>query len=293
MPLVAQLKPDELLAVFGPGTRSVLKTRFLLLQALLILGFAVLSGCGAGPVTAGSGNAFFSIVPGSVSIDTNCTGCNSRNGHGNPVDQFAAISSDGSAAHVTWSVSGGDHDAGPGTVSANGEYTPPGYLTADRVQVMVTASLAANPSIKATSQLTVTPGFLQPLTPENVALGANGTVTVTGYLAEAGGSTGISFALADRASGASGGQGSLSPPSCEWSDRAFTRCTVTYTAPTTIAATGVTYLVATAGNFAGKVDAEILLNTAGVASNPASHQGELPGPVELGKARAGTTTTSI
>jgi hypothetical protein len=43
----------------------------------------------------------------------------------------------------------------------------------------------------------VTPGFLQPLTPENAALGANGQVTVTGYLAEAGGYAGINFALSN------------------------------------------------------------------------------------------------
>jgi len=282
MPVVAQVYPNKPLTVEEPDSTGVPRSRFWLSGALLILAFGAMSGCGAGPAAAGTGNAFFSILPGSTSIDTNCTGCNSQSGQDVPVDQFVAVSSDGSAAQVRWSVSGGDRTAGPGTISSTGEYTPPGYLTADRVQVMVTASLAAEPNIRATSVLTVTPGFLQPLTPENVALGPNGTVTVSGYLAEAGGSTAISFALADRPSGASGGQGTLSPPSCEWSEKAFTRCTVTYTAPATIAATGVTYLVATGGDSAGKVDAEVLLNTAGVASNPASHQGELPGPVELG-----------
>lgn len=279
---MAQTCSNKSLTGVEPGSRSVLGSRFWLFQALPILGLAVLAGCGAGPVTAGSGNAFFSVVPGSVSIDTNCTGCNSRNVHGGAVDQFVAIQPDGSAAHVTWSLSGGDPNAGPGTISSTGQYTPPAYLTADRAEVVVTASLAARPEIKANSVLTVTPGFLQPLTPENVALGPNGTVTVTGYLAEAGGSTGISFALADRPSGGGGGQGSLSLPVCERSEKAFTQCTVTYSAPPAIAGTGVTYLVATSGNSDGKVDAEVLLNTAGVASNPAGHQEELPGPVELG-----------
>mgnify|MGYP001599993037 CR=1 FL=1 len=86
--------------------------------------------------------------------------------------------------------------AGPGRIAAAGEYTPPSYLTADRAQVVVTARLAADSRIAASARLTVTPGFLQPLTPENVALGANGTATITAKLAVAGGNSGIHFALA-------------------------------------------------------------------------------------------------
>ncbi|HLY04673.1 MAG TPA: hypothetical protein VKR31_02895 [Rhizomicrobium sp.] len=252
-----------------------------LLPALLTCLLAVLAGCGAGPVTARSTNAYFSLSPGSAVIDTNCTGCNTHNAHGSPIDQFTATSSDGGAAPVAWSVSGGDRVAGPGTITSTGQYTPPSYLTADRVQVMVTASLVGNPAVKASSLLTVTPGFLQPLTPENVALGTNGAITVTGYLAEAGGTGGISFALADTPTGESGGQGTLSTPNCERSEKAFTQCTVTYTAPAAISSTGVTFLVAMAGA-ASKTHLEVLLNTAGVASNPAGHQGEFPGPAMLG-----------
>ena len=188
----------------------------------------------------------------------------------------------GGAAAVTWSLAGGDATAGPGTISADGQYTPPSYLTVDRVQVQVTAALKSNPAVKATSVLTVAPGFLQPLTPENLALGANGTATITGYLAEAGGSASIQFALADTATGTSGGQGSLSTTICQRSSKAFTTCTVTYTAPTTIASTGVTYVVAMAGSSPARTEAQILLNTAGVASNPASHQGQQTGRVLLG-----------
>ena len=61
-------------------------------------------------------------------------------------------------------------------------------------------------SSKANAVLTVTPGFLQPLTPENVALGANGQVTITGYLAEAGGTTGINYALSTRERGRAAGR---------------------------------------------------------------------------------------
>lgn len=241
-----------------------------MLPAILAPALAALAGCG-GAVTANPAQTAFSLSPGMASIDTNCTGCNAADAHGLPVHQFAATLTGGGAAAVTWSLSGGDASAGPGTISATGQYTPPSYLTADQVQVTVTAALNANPSIKATSVLTLTPGFLRPLTPENLALGANGTATITGYLAQAGGGASIYFALADTATGSSGGQGSLSAPHCERSGRAFTACTVTYTAPAVVPTTGVTYVVATAGNSPAKTEAAILLNAAGVASNPASH----------------------
>ena len=196
--------------------------------------------------------------------------------------RFSATLAGGGAAAVTWSVSGGDPGAGPGRISAAGEYTPPSFLTADQAQVVVTARLAADPRIAASAQVTVTPGFLQPLTPENVALGANGSVTVTGKLAVAGGSAGIQFELANTATGSSGGQGSLGVTTCQRSSKAFTSCSVTYTAPATITSTDVTYLVANAAGSPAKTEAEILLNTAGVTSNPAVHQGQLATLMPLG-----------
>ena len=167
----------------------------------------VLAGCGGGGVTANSSNGTFSIAPGSATLDTNCTGCNATNSSGASVEQFSATLAGGGAAAVTWKVSGGDANSGPGAITSSGQYTPPSYLTADSVSVTVSATL--NSGATATVVLTVTPGFLQPLTPENAALGANGTLTITGYLAEAGGHTGIAYALASTASGSSGGQGSL------------------------------------------------------------------------------------
>ena len=227
-------------------------------------------------------NGAFFISPGVASIDTNCTGCNATNARGISVRQFLATLNRGRAAAVIWSVSGGDAIAGAGTISSTGQYTPPSYLTADRVQVVVTAALKSNPGVKATAVLTVTPGFLQPLTPENAAVGAGGTVTISGYLAEAGGSGGIHFAVADSATGSSGGEGTLSATNCQRSSQAFTFCTVTYTAPAVVQTTGVTYVVAAAGNSSAKTDTELLLNAAGVASNPASHQAQLAGLVALG-----------
>jgi len=249
---------------------------FLLAPALLIL-----AGCG-GLVTANSTNSTFSISPGVDALDTNCTGCNASNAGGGSVEQFAATLNGGGAAAVTWSVAGGDATSGPGSITASGQYTPPSYLTADRAEVVVTATLDANPGIKASSVLTVTPGFLQPLTPENVALGANGTVAITGFLAEAGGATGIHFTLATTASGTGVGQGSLSATTCQRGSQAFTSCTVTYSAPASVQATGATYVLATVGASTSKASAVVLVNTAGVMSNPANHQGQLASSVLLG-----------
>ncbi len=233
-------------------------------------------------MTAHQTNSVFSISPDSTQIDTNCSGCNATDAHGSPVHQFAATLNNGSAADVSWSVSSGDVSAGPGTISRNGQYLPPSYLTSDRAQVQVTATLKADPSVKATSSLTLTPGFLQPLTPENVALGANQTLSVTGILAEAGGSVGVHFSLSDSPSGSGSGLGSLGVPVCQRVEKAFTSCVVTYTAPATVPNTGVTYIVARAGDSATKTETAVLLNTAGVASNPADHQVEFATPMLLG-----------
>ena len=241
----------------------------------------ILTGC-VGAVPASSSNSTFSISPGTAAIDTNCTGCNTSNSSGASVEQFSATLSGGGAARVNWTLSGGDANSGPGTITASGHYTPPAYLTANSVQVTVTAALASSPSTQASVNLTLTPGFLQPLTPENVALGSGGTVTFTGYIAQAGGSTGINYAVSSTPAGSSGGQGSVGPTSCVRSSSAFTYCTVTYTAPGTVSSTSPTYVVATIGASSTKQSAEVLLNTAGISSNPATHQAQLPAPILLG-----------
>ena len=240
----------------------------------------VLAGCGAGPVIADSSNGSFSITPTTEIIDTNCTGCNSSNASGALVEQFTATLSSGGAAAVLWSVSGGDGNSGPGTITSSGQYTPPPYLTNDRVSVLVTAKL--NSTTTATAVLTVTPGFQQPLTPENAAVGANGQLTVTGYIAEAGGYTSINYALSNTATGSSGGQGSLGATNCTRGAEFFSYCTVTYAAPTAVTATGTTYIVGTVGTSASKTATAVLLNTQGVSSSPTTHQAQLSTPVALG-----------
>jgi len=274
--LLTERKPADFSVLPGRLSGWRLKAAALLAAPALLLAV----GCGNAVVAADPSNASFSISPGTSAIDTNCTGCNSTSTQGTRVEQFSATLKDGGAAAATWSVSGGDSNSGAGTINSAGQYTPPSYLTADRAQVVVTATLSARNT--ATAVLTVTPGFLQPLTPENAALGANGQITVTGILAEAGGEAGISFALSNTTTGNSGGQGSLGATACQRSVSAFTTCSVTYTAPASVAATGVTYVVATAGSSASKTAGEVLLNTAGVWSNPASHQAMLASPAELG-----------
>jgi len=265
------------------GAASSRATMVARLALILLAPVAIaIAGCGGGTVAANPSNGTFSIAPGTSTIDTNCTGCNAANASGRSVEQFSATLASGGAAAVTWSVSGGDANIGPGSINTSGQYTPPSYLTADSAQVTVTAVLDSDPASMATSVLTVTPGFLQPLTPENAALGASGTVTVTGTLAEAGGSTGINFAVAGAANGSGGGQGSVSTPSCQRSAQSFTTCLVTYSAPAPVAGAGATYVVATVGASASKASSEVLLNSAGVSSNPAGHQAQLPMPVELG-----------
>jgi hypothetical protein len=274
--------------------RKLTGWKFLLLLAPAPL---MLAGCGGGMMGAKSTNSAFSVTPRTGLIDTNCTGCNAANPLGASVHQFAATLANGSPAEVTWSVSGGDATSGPGSISASGQYTPPSYLTADRAEVAVTARLTADPSLQASSVVTVMPGFLQPLTPENVALGANGTAFLTGVLAEAGGSDRIHFALAGSSAGSGEGQGSLGATRCQRNSQAFTSCTVTYTAPSGVRATGATYVVATvsgatstsAAGFVSRASAVVLLNTAGVASNPATHQAQSQAAVMLGASGGNNT----
>ncbi len=239
----------------------------------------LLAGCGGGG--SANSNGALSITPGIGTIDTNCTGCNATSSSGAAVEQFTAALSSGGAASVTWTVSGGDANSGPGTITSGGQYTPPSYLTADQASVTVTAALSGSSSNTATAVVTVTPGFLQPLTPENASLGASGTLSLSGYLAELGGTAGITYGLSSTASGSSGGLGTLGASTCTRGGTAFTYCTVTYTAPATIS-TGSTFIVATVSSSASRATSEVLLNTAGLSSNPASHQAELAVPIFMG-----------
>jgi hypothetical protein len=273
--------PVRVPRVRGLASQRALHKVLLRLCALLLpAALLALAGCAGGPVRADLSDVSFSLTPGTVTIDTNCAGCNATGPKGSSVEQFSVRPATGGAVEVDWSVTGGDAKSGPGSITDSGQYAPPSYLTADRVQVVVTASLNGNAI--ATTVLTITPGFLQPLTPENAALAANGQITVTGWLAEAGGEDAIAFVLANSDTGSSGGQGFLSPATCQRNPGTFTSCSVTYTAPSPLPATGVTYVVATVGTTASRTAADLLLNTAGVSSNAAAHQAQLASPKQLG-----------
>ncbi|MDR3726558.1 MAG: hypothetical protein P4K86_05910 [Terracidiphilus sp.] len=281
---IMKSKSGSEMSVVLPRGKTIRRACALVNRVWLLTFPALVSlvGCGNGSVWEKPANIPFAIGPHVRSIDTNCYGCNSINTQGAPVELFSTTLPKAGASRIRWSVSGGDATSGAGQISLTGEYTPPSYLTADTVQVNVTASLDSDSSIVATAVLTVTPGFLQPLSPENVALGANQSANITGFLTEVGGSTEIDFAIASSVNGADRGQGTLSAATCKRSSQAFTSCTVTYTAPSSITASIPDYVVASVGNSSAKTAVEVLLNTAGVLSNPAPHQGQLITPLQLG-----------
>ncbi len=259
---------------------------------LIQFGFAILAGCDSNGITPTQTSPRFSVAlssnPTDVKqfeqdrIDTNCTGCNSIDESGRPVQQFVAMFATGGVAPVVWSVSGGDPVAGPGAISEDGQYTPPAYLTLDRVRVVLTASLKLNLSSSESSVIWVTPGFLQPLTPENAAVGANGIVNITGYLAQVGGATDMSYAIVGSPAEDARNLGSLSDSTCKRGNNVFTSCFVTYHAPPAIGADRVVNVSAVVRPLAARITTRILLNAAGISSNPASHQTPFASNMQLG-----------
>jgi len=241
----------------------------------------VVAGCGGRAVAPRSVNAVFAVTPGEAEIDTNCVGCNTDARSG-AAEQFRAVSQRGGVADVAWSVSGGDPNAGAGAITSAGLYTPPSFLTADSVQVAVTAALKSDPTVQATARLTVLPGFQQPLVPANAAVPPGGTATFTATLAEAGGGSVARFRLASTASGSGAGLGSLGPVHCQRNGRSFTACSIDYMAPQRPPAGAVVYLIAEAAHPLARMEAAILLDAGGAASTPAAHQAQLAAPVALG-----------
>ena len=120
-----------------------------MLAAAAVPVLILVAGCGGS--ASGDSNGALTITPPSGTIDTNCTGCNGTNTSGQPIEQFSASVSGGGAGTVTWAVTGGDANSGPGSINSSGQYTPPPYLTADSVKVTVTATLASGTGTGATS----------------------------------------------------------------------------------------------------------------------------------------------
>ena len=200
---------------------------------------------------------------------------------------LTATLSGGEPASVRWSLSGGDPVSGPGSISPAGLYTPPAYLTQDSATVLITATSAADPAQPASLALTLSPGFLQPLTPGNLALGPGASATLSGSITQVGGTTGLRFTLAATPTGPSQpGLGTLSDPTCHHAPvttptPAYTTCAVTYTAPPVLAGNASVYLIAQAPG-QSRSWTRVLLNPAGITSNPVAHQTRLPLPIPLG-----------
>src|ERR1700728_2553865 len=163
------MNPSSLPSGCSPITPAVLERdrargfRRPLLAAAMAALLLVLAGCGTGAMrTMLPLSIALTLVGGETTIDTNCTGCNGTRAGGGAVYRITAMQADGGPADVAWTLSGGDAKAGAGSISSAGEYTPPGFLTADRVEVTLTAQLKSDPSTTATTHLSITPGFLEP-----------------------------------------------------------------------------------------------------------------------------------
>ncbi|HET6216386.1 MAG TPA: hypothetical protein VFE27_05160, partial [Acidobacteriaceae bacterium] len=128
----------------------------------------VIAGCGGGSPSSNPSNGTLSITPGTTTIDTNSQ------------VQFTATLSNGQpATNVNWTVTTGTNDnttLGQGSIDSTGLYTPPGALSKDSVQIQVQANLSSNVYQPVTAVVTVTPGFIQTVTPENATLSTGATV---------------------------------------------------------------------------------------------------------------------
>lgn len=237
----------------------------------------LIAGCGGVNLSQTAGSNPLIVRAARASVDTNTR------------DQLSATLPAGASATVNWSITGGDNDPsiGQGAVDAHGFYTPPAMLSRDAITVDLTATLASDAAVSANYQITVTPGFVQSLTPQNATLAPGGTVRVTGEIAEVNGGT-IQWALAPSANGSSSPYGSqfgtISNSQCIHSPRSYTYCSAFYTAPSSFAGNSASlYVVASLANDANSVAAlHVLLNREGFNSSALQNQAAQEGTVQLG-----------
>jgi hypothetical protein len=243
--------------------------RILAALAACISTLAAITGCSNTMPRASCTNGSVTMSPCSVSGDNNTQ------------VHFKVAGTD----KVKWSVLGGDPQAGPGTIDANGLYTPPSYLTADASVAHIQATDVNDPTASVEATIQITPGFLQPLSPENGALPANGTLQISGSLAEVGDGA-IHWFLSSTADGKNildPTYGTLSGEECSSGSTQYTSCKVTYTAPAKLpAATTSVYVIAEAKQGVSKTNMHLLLNAAGINSSAATNQMVQDGAVALG-----------
>jgi hypothetical protein len=237
------------------------------------------AGCGsaASKYAANPVNSVFSLAASARTVSTNGQ------------LRMKAVATNGSPLAVKWSVTGGNNDPvlGLGSIDANGNYTPPAALTGDAVEVEIQAQLESDPTKQATQVIEVTPGFLQPLTPENATLTAGGTLEITAQLAEVGGGT-VHWQLATAPAGGrrlGSAYGTFSQESCQHSPRDYTLCTAVFNAPATLPDATELYIIASliGGDGSGsRLPLHVLLNTSGASSSPLTNQSVQSSLVQLG-----------
>ena len=234
------------------------------------------AGCGAVTAPGGSSPGGLLISAEKATIDTTTT------------NQLSARLASGASANVHWAIVAGQNDAslGQGTISTNGLYTPPSLLSRDQVQIQVMATAQGDPAATATYLLTVTPGFVQVLTPETASLAPGGTVQVTGEIAEVNAGS-IQWSLGTTPGGEidpGDSYGSIGETRCSHSSRSYTSCTATYTAPRALPSGNPSVFVVglAAGNPHSAAALHILLNGAGFSSSGLQNQSAQTGYIEMG-----------
>ena len=268
------------LAVFNPYS--------LALASVTLPATLLVAGCG-GSFTLASSSAG-PLVLRSQSVGTAAAPAASRQAtlQTSAALQWSATTPDGLPTEVRWSVTGGDPHSGAGAITPEGVYTAPAWLTQDVAIVTLHARLPGSEADAATATLRITPGFLRPVTPENLALAPGATATFSASIAEVGGSASLRFSLP------AADTGSLSTPTCTRSSLtsdspAYTVCSVAYTAPAApvTAALAVSLQAQVADASAQPATpavstAALLLDPAAITSNPITHQQPLALPVQLG-----------
>jgi hypothetical protein len=224
----------------------------------------------------GASSGAFSITPSAAAV--------SSNGQ----VKFTALLPSGDPAAVHWTVFNGENatSLGQGYIDASGVYTPPGALSRNSVQIQIQARLDNNPSAVATAAISVTPGFVQSLLPQNAALTAGAVLEATAQIAEVNGGS-VKWTLSTSPSGISAADnaanlGTIDHASCQHSLDQFTTCKISYMAPALIPAGGIAYLTASVNGTSVTTPMKILLNNEGLNSSPSTNQAQQGGAVALG-----------
>ena len=236
----------------------------------------VAAGCGSNQLSGVAASS------GAVSITPSLSSVSS-----NGQVKFTALLPSGDRASVKWTIADGENASslGQGHIDASGVYTPPGALSRNSVVVHVQAHLGSDPSAIATASISVTPGFVQSLLPENAALTAGATLEATAEIAEVNAGS-VKWALSSSTAGSAAENpanlGTIERASCQHSLDQFTTCKVTYTAPAVLPAGGVVYLTASVNGTSVTTPMKILLNNDGLNSNPSTNQAQQNGTIALG-----------